>query len=138
MTAGAVVVAASGIVVRDGALLLVQRGTAPGLGKWAVPGGRVEFGETVRETVSREVKEETGLTVEVGEFAGWVERIGDEGSHFVILDFYARPDPPDQTLVPGDDAADALWVPLAEVRTVDLVDGLLDFLREIGSLDSWP
>jgi ADP-ribose pyrophosphatase YjhB (NUDIX family) len=138
VTAGAVVVAASGIVVRDGALLLVQRGAAPGLGKWAVPGGRVEFGETVRETVAREVREETGVTVTVGDFAGWVERIGDEGNHFVILDFFARPDPPDQMLVPGDDAADAAWVPLTEVRTVDLVDGLLDFLVEIGSLDSWP
>jgi len=134
----AVVIAASGIIVHDGALLLVQRGAPPGKGKWAVPGGRVEFGETLRATVAREVLEETGLTVTVGEFAGWVERIGDEGTHFVILDFFAQPDPPGQKLRPGDDAADARWIPIADVRAFDLVDGLLDFLVSIGSLAPWP
>jgi ADP-ribose pyrophosphatase YjhB (NUDIX family) len=131
---GAVVVAASGIVVYEGKLLLVQRGRAPAKGKWAVPGGRVEFGETLRDAVAREVKEETGVTVAVGNFAGWVERIGDEGTHFVILDFFAQPDRPGQSLVPGDDAADATWVPIADVPAFDLVDGLLDFLVSIGSL----
>ena len=135
---GAVVVAASGIIVHDGALLLVQRGVAPGQGKWAVPGGRVEFGETLRAAVAREVREETGITVTVGEFAGWVERIGEEGTHFVILDFFAQPEPPGQTLVPGDDAADAMWVPIADIPAFDLVDGLLEFLVSIGSLDPWP
>jgi 8-oxo-dGTP diphosphatase len=128
-----VVVAASGIVVHDGALLLVQRGDAPARGKWSVPGGRVEFGETLRETVAREVREETGLAVEVGEFAGWVERIGDEGTHFVILDFFATPKG-STDLVPGDDAADARWVPLAEVAAQDLVDGLHDFLVSVGTV----
>ena len=127
------VVAASGIVVHDGALLLVRRGQPPQIGKWAVPGGQVEFGESLREAVAREVREETGIEVAVGEFAGWVERPRDEGHHFVILDFHATPVGP-TALTPGDDAAQACWVPVAEVSGYELVDGLLAFLQQIGSV----
>jgi hypothetical protein len=52
----------------------------------------------------------------------------------VILDFFASPRDEDRELTAGDDAADARWVPVAEVHRVNLVDGLLDFLREIGSV----
>ena len=133
-----VVLGAAGIVVEHGALLLVQRGRGPGLGRWAVPGGRIEFGERARDAVAREVLEETGIVVEVGEFAGWVERIGDEDTHFVILDFVATPVPTGQTPVAGDDASAARWVPLAEVGGLDLVEGLHEFLVQIGSLAPWP
>ena len=71
-------VAVGAIVIRDDALLLVQRGKSPGLGQWSVPGGIVEAGETVRAALVREVLEETGIVVEIGEFAGWVERILDD------------------------------------------------------------
>jgi ADP-ribose pyrophosphatase YjhB (NUDIX family) len=125
--------AVGAIVVSDDALLLVQRGKAPGLGQWSVPGGIVEAGETLHAALAREVLEETGIVIEVGEFAGWVERILD-GFHFVILDFFASPRDEDRELTAGDDAADARWVPVAEVHRVNLVDGLLDFLREIGSV----
>jgi ADP-ribose pyrophosphatase YjhB (NUDIX family) len=126
-------VAAGAIVLRDDAVLLVRRGRPPGAGQWSVPGGRVDFGETVRAAVAREVREETGLDVEVGAFAGWVERI-DGGHHFVILDFFATVRAGSADAVAGDDAAEVRWVPLSDVATFDLVDGLLDFLREIGSL----
>ena len=53
-------VAVGAIVVHDGCLLLVQRGRGAGAGKWAPPGGRVEFGETLVDAVVREVREETG------------------------------------------------------------------------------
>ncbi len=121
------------IVVHDGALLLVRRGQPPGAGQWSVPGGRVEAGEPLREAVVREVREETGLVVDVGVFAGWVERIGTQ-HHFVILDFFAAPRAGQPVPIAGDDAREARWVPLVEVPTLDLVDGLLEFLREIGSL----
>jgi 8-oxo-dGTP diphosphatase len=130
----AVAVAASGLVVCDGALLLVRRGAAPGRGKWSVPGGRVEFGETLRATVAREVFEETGVAVTVGDFAGWVERIGDEGRHFVILDFFARSDHGLCDPVAGDGELEARWVPLSEVPQLEMVDGLLVFLQTVGIL----
>jgi len=131
----AVQVAASGIVVVDDAILLVRRVRPPAAGKWSVPGGRVEYGETLRETVAREVREETGLDVEVGEFAGWVERI-EPDTHFVILDFFATPRDASQTLVAGDDAAEARWIRTSELAGLDLVDGLLEFLRAVGSVGS--
>jgi ADP-ribose pyrophosphatase YjhB (NUDIX family) len=127
--------AVGAVVVHEGALLLVRRGRGAAVGKWSIPGGRVEFGELLHAAVAREVREETGIDVDVGDLAGWVERRGSdpEPYHYVILDFFASPrGTADATA--GDDAAEVRWVPLAEVPAVDLVDGLYDFLRRIGSV----
>lgn len=121
-----------GAVVRRGDdLLLVRRGRGAGAGRWSVPGGRVERGETLAEAVVREVAEETGLAVVCGEQLGWVERISDE-HHFVILDFLAVVTDPDVEPVAGDDAAEAVWIPLHQVTELDLVEGLAEFLADHG------
>ena len=128
------VVAVGGVAICHGALLLVQRTTEPQAGRWTIPGGHVEPGETVAAAVEREVREETGLRVQCGPLLGWAERMGS-GYHFVILDFTVSvpddiPDP-----VAGGDAAAAAWVPLADVPGLALVDGLEAFLRAHGVLD---
>ena len=121
------------IVVSDDRLLMVRRGRGPAQGEWSVPGGRVEWGETLAEAIVRELREETGLDGVCGEFVGWVERV-DADHHYVILDFRvvvldeASP-------VAGDDALEATWVPLESVTQLRVVDGLVEFLSDHGILD---
>jgi ADP-ribose pyrophosphatase YjhB (NUDIX family) len=124
-------VAVGAVAVRERELLLIRRGHGPAAGRWSVPGGRVHFGEDLREAVVRELYEETGLEGVVTSFLGWVERIGTdpEPYHFVILDFAVDILDPDNP-TPGDDAKEAKWVPLDDLDQLHLVDGLEDFLTE--------
>lgn len=122
-----------GAIARRGdALLLIERGRGAAVGEWSVPGGRVEFGETLAEAARREMAEETGLDVVVGDVIGWVERVSAE-HHFVIVDFAVTV--VGGTLHAGDDAVDAKWVPVDDLGSVKLVDGLLAFLHEHGVID---
>jgi 8-oxo-dGTP diphosphatase len=124
-------VAVGAVCVHADALLLVRRGRGPAAGEWAVPGGRVEWGETLHEAVVRETAEETGLEVVVDRFLGWVERL-DETYHYVILDFAVTVLDPARPLVAGDDAAEAAWVPVPELSELRLVGGLHEFLHDVG------
>jgi len=120
------------IAVVDDRLLLIRRGRGPAAGEWSVPGGRVEWGETLGEAVVRELAEETGVEGLCDELVGWVERIHDD-HHFVILDFHVTV-LDDKPPVAGDDASEAAWVPLAEVAELRLVEGLAEFLHTHGVL----
>jgi 8-oxo-dGTP diphosphatase len=121
--------AVGAIVVHDDSLLMVLRGREPNKGLWTVPGGRVEAGEYLADALKREVREETGIEIEVGELLGVLERRGDV--HFVILDFLAQP-LDDTTPRASDDAADARWVPLQEVANLDCTPRFVETLRGWG------
>lgn len=131
-------IACVGGIVRDpaGRWLLIRRGTEPGRGQWSIPGGRVEPGETLEAAVAREVLEETGVPVLVGERVGTVERDGRDGAIAVITDFVCTPRATDNGAMPeplaGDDATEARWVNPAEMSSYNLVVGLLDALRDWG------
>jgi 8-oxo-dGTP diphosphatase len=104
-------------------VLLIRRGTAPLLGEWSLPGGVLECGESLREAVAREVREETGLVVETAEMLGVYERVirGDAGRvryHFVLIDFLCRP--VGGELLAGTDAADARWFAREELPALKL------------------
>jgi ADP-ribose pyrophosphatase YjhB (NUDIX family) len=117
---------AVGAFVLDGdRVLVIRRGRPPGEGLWSVPGGRLEPGETLAQAVAREVREETGLVVEVGPLACVVERMGDD-YHFVILDYLARVIGGE--LAAATDAAAARFVDDAELATLPTTDGLVDAL----------
>ena len=122
------------VAVEDDRILLVRRGRGPAAGEWAVPGGRVEEGETLAEAVVRELAEETGVEAVCDDLVGWVERIGD-GYHFVILDFWVTV-LSDRAPVAGDDAAEVAWVPLEEMAELPLVEGLAEFLHQHGILST--
>jgi 8-oxo-dGTP diphosphatase len=123
-----------GAVVKDerGQLLLIKRGHEPGAGLWSLPGGRVEPGETDAQALVREMREETGLTVEAGPLLGSVRRPWPNGAVIEIRDYAATVT--GGTLCPGDDAADARWVPAGEVNTLALTEGLAEILTEWGVL----
>ena len=121
--------AVGAIVIADERLLLIRRGRGPAEGRWSVPGGRVELGELLAEAAVRELREETGLEAVCGPFVGFVERFL-EGHHHVIADFRVTLLDPDAEPVAGDDAAEVAWVPLHDVATWPLVDGLAEFLHD--------
>jgi mutator protein MutT len=129
------ILAVGAVICRRGEILLVRRGRAPGEGLWSVPGGRVEQGETLEEAVAREVHEETGLRVTVGQLLGFVER-WHGNRHFVILDYLAEPAAGLEEAEPlaADDAGEARFVPLGDLPGLPLVDGLLTFLEAHGVL----
>jgi 8-oxo-dGTP diphosphatase len=118
----------AGAVVRDqaGRLLLVRRGREPSRGRWSLPGGRVEAGETAADAVVREVREETGLDVLAGPPIGRVERPGPGGVTYVIEDIACTVR--GGQLRAGDDADDVRWVDRAELAALPLTDGLLEAL----------
>jgi ADP-ribose pyrophosphatase YjhB (NUDIX family) len=123
-----------GAIIRDqaGRLLLIQRGHDPEAGRWSLPGGRIEPGETDAQALVREMLEETGLTVEPGPLVGAVERPGPAGTVLDIRDYAATVT--GGTLRPGDDAADTSWVPPADVPDWPLTTGLAETLRSWGIL----
>jgi 8-oxo-dGTP diphosphatase len=117
----------AGAFVRDalGRLLLVQRAKDPNRGCWSLPGGRLEPGESAAEAAAREVYEETGIRVVVGELVCTV----DFGP-YVVDDFLATVR--GGVLKAGDDALDARWCTPDEVRALRLSPGLLAELERMG------
>lgn len=106
---------AAGVVCFKGEeVLLVRRGTAPRLGEWSLPGGRIEPGERAADAALRELREETGVEAELVGLIDVVDALFPEaGRHYVLIDYAAvwrRGEP-----VAGDDASEAMFHPLAAI-----------------------
>jgi 8-oxo-dGTP diphosphatase len=127
-----------GAVVLDaGRVLLVRRGKPPLMGKWSLPGGLVELGETTREAVAREIAEECGLQIRVGEVAGILDRVVRDAEgriryHWVLVDYVAVVE--SGTLGAASDADEAQWVEVDAVERLDTTDGLMDMIRRAVAL----
>jgi 8-oxo-dGTP diphosphatase len=131
--------AVGAIVVREGKVLLVRRGHSPSEGLWAIPGGRVELGETLQEAAEREIREETGLSIAAGKPVYTFDVIErDDGGHvrfhYIIVDLLA--DYVGGKLRPGDDAREARWVSRQELKQLEVNQSTLQVLRQVVNFDS--
>jgi len=121
------------VIVDDGRILLVRRKRGAYPGSWSVPAGRQRHGETMTAGVRREVQEETGLIVEVGDPV-WIGDIIDKADppsfHYAVVDFAAFV--VGGELQAGDDAAEVRWVDLSEVRELDLTPTMDEMLDQLG------
>ena len=126
-----VIPAAGVIIVNDeDQILLVQRGHHPQIGRWTVPGGRLEPGETPEQAAVREALEETGLHVRLEREALRVRLPAGADREFDVRDFVATV--VGGSLTPGDDADDARWFNPDQLDTVELTANLLGYLRDAG------
>jgi 8-oxo-dGTP diphosphatase len=99
-------------------VLLIRRTRQPRLGEWSLPGGKVELGEPLAAALHREIREETGLEIEIVGLIDVAETIDDAqagaaGAHFVLIDYAARV--VSGEAVAASDAADATWVAIADL-----------------------
>jgi 8-oxo-dGTP diphosphatase len=101
------------ILVENGKILLVKRGREPFLGEWAIPGGRIEDGETAEECARREMKEETGLDVEILRLTGIYSDPKRDPRGIIAAAYLVRRI--GGTVKGGDDAAEAKWFELGKL-----------------------
>jgi len=123
--------AVSAAIVRDGKVLVVRRARKPALNLYTLPGGAVELGETLHEAVTREVREETQLTIEPIALAGTRDVIVRDAQqrverHFVILCFAARWLAGEPRL--NEELGDARWLKPAELSGLNTTDGLAEIV----------
>jgi 8-oxo-dGTP diphosphatase len=113
------------VLVQDGKVLLVRRGRDPGRGLWAVPGGKVRRGEPMRDAARREILEETGLEVEIGDVV-WVGEYLEADDHIVLIDFAGSV--LGGELRAGDDADDVRWVVVEDAVEMPLTRTMYDLM----------
>jgi len=118
------------VLICDDEILLEKRKNEPGRGKWSIPGGLVDLGENLEQTVIREVKEETRLDVYDPELIDAVDNVtvGDDGKvqyHFVIIDYFVKLK--GGTIKASSDAEELQWTPFKEVENHVLTETFREF-----------
>jgi 8-oxo-dGTP diphosphatase len=135
--AGHPMVGVGGIVLNEGKVLLVKRGKQPGYGKWSIPGGMVELGETLSEAIKREVLEECGIEIELADVVAVLERVirrEDERVryHYVLVDFLGYWKGGD--LQPASDILEARWADPGEMETLEMTERTEKVVYEVMGL----
>lgn len=117
------VIGVGAVIWKEDHFLLIQRGKEPMKGRWSLPGGKLELGESLQDGLSREITEETGLMVRIGPLIDVIDYIekDDDGrvrTHYALVDYIAFWQEGDA--VAGSDAAAVKWVTLEEIKDYDL------------------
>jgi ADP-ribose pyrophosphatase YjhB (NUDIX family) len=126
------IVGIGAVIIREGTIALIKRGNEPAKGKWSIPGGHVELGETLEGAVIRETKEETGLDVENPCLIDVVSNVDlDENGkvkyHYVIIEYFVHVK--NGTAKAASDAAELRWVPFDKVEGYNLTKSFRLFFR---------
>ena len=121
------------VIVRNEQVLVVRRSHPPLQGQWSVPGGLVETGETTREALIREIREETSLIVEPLDLVEVFERILRDGDsrvqyHFVVIDYLCRI--VSGEACPGTDVSEIRWVPLEKLQELGITPETHDVIHK--------
>lgn len=122
------------VVIRNGKVLLVKRGRPPSEGLWAIPGGRLQFGETLQQGAERELLEETGIVIRATNPIYIFDVLDKDETggvryHYVIVDLAAE-------YVTGevhasDDAVDARWLSADDLTLLSVSEKTIELLRDI-------
>lgn len=127
------VVGIGAVVIQDGKIALIKRGNEPSKGKWTIPGGLVELGESLEAAVIRETKEEVCLDVENPTLIGVVDNVdldeqGKVKYHYVIIDYLVHVK--FGVIQAASDAEELRWVPFGEVESYNLTSSFRLFFRQ--------
>ncbi|MGX4806349.1 NUDIX hydrolase [Bradyrhizobium guangdongense] len=125
-------IAVSAAIFREGKVLLTRRARSPAKGFYSLPGGRVEFGESLHQALRREVDEETGLEIEIVGLAGWREVLpaAPGAGHYLIMSFAARWTAREPSL--NDELDDYRWTSpdaLGDLGDLKLTGGLEEIIQ---------
>ena len=125
-------IAVSAAIFRDGKVLLTRRARSPAKGFYSLPGGRVEFGESLHQALGREIEEETGLDIDIIGLAGWREVLpaAAGAGHYLIMSFAARWVAREPVL--NDELDDYRWIApeaLAGLGDLKLTGGLEEVIQ---------
>jgi 8-oxo-dGTP diphosphatase len=125
-------IAVSAAIFRDGKVLLTRRARSPAKGFYSLPGGRVEFGESLHQALAREIDEETGLDIDIIGLAGWREVLpaAAGAGHYLIMSFAARWVAREPVL--NDELDDYRWIApeaLASLGDLKLTGGLEEVIQ---------
>ena len=128
------ILAVGTIVVRNGHVLLARRGKPPSQGKWSVPGGAVDVGESLEDAARREIREECGIEVELTDTIEVIQRVTRDETqrvrfHYVIVDYVARWAGGEPR--PSPEASEVRWVRPEEFDGLDMTAGTAEVIRRM-------
>ena len=119
----------TGIIWKEKSILMGIRNKNPNKGKWIIPGGKVNFNERLAETLTREIQEEAGITIQIGALSGVYELINPLKEHRIIVVYNAKYQ--SGKVISGDDLASARFLSKKEIQSLHDRNLISDIVTKI-------